>query len=151
MFKPKRVPNYKIDWVLKNKILALTHFHSEITKDDISGVIKELTGVLENVNNKFDMIIDNRLAPMNQLNTLDELQRSSPMMSHSYLNHLVLIKPLHVSFSKKDLEIQTNRNVKLKNVASVCAAIVFLKISTKYEPQDKIDMFFFPTLPKTND
>ena len=144
MINTERTPNFKIGWILSNKVIALTHFHHEITKEDISAIMEESVNMLKNVTKEFHMIIDNRVAPIDQLYTLEQLQQSSPILSHPYLRYLILIKPLQISTIDLHQETEENGNVILKNVESVKDAIRTLKDFDNKTDYSRINVSFFP-------
>lgn len=135
-----RIPNFKVGWIVQNKIAALTHFHSEITPEDIYGVMQASQKLLKDINQDFHMIIDNRVAPLSRIYTLAELQESAPILAHPYLNHLIIIKPVHLSIPQNQVEI-SNR-VKLRNVSSIQEAFDFFAKQYLVVPHDLIEDFF---------
>jgi NAD(P)-dependent dehydrogenase (short-subunit alcohol dehydrogenase family) len=121
-----RKPNYKIDWIVPNKLAGLTHFHSEVTQEDIQGVSIATEKLLESVDEEFSLIIDNRLMSMANLYTLEQLQSHSPFLSHRYLKYVIVIIPNNLEVSDVDCEIQQSKGVRLKNVSKVSEAYKFL-------------------------
>jgi hypothetical protein len=141
---PMRTPNYKVGWLITNKIAALSHFHSEITQEDLMGVFTETQRLLKDTQKPFQVIIDNRLAPINKIYTLAELQQSSPLLSHPLLQYIVIVKPQHIELQPEHLALETRHGIHLKNVASIGEAIEYVgRMSTDGDMAD-MDTSFFP-------
>ncbi|WP_300666318.1 hypothetical protein [Fluviicola sp.] len=141
-----RTSNYKVGWILETKVAALTHFHSEITHEDIIGVFTEAQKLLQDVKESFHIIIDNRLAPLNKLFSLEELQNSSPLLLHPLLNHIVIVKPNHLELRPNETFIEKRGRVTLKNVASIHEALDFLRQTIPELNQGKTDIHFFDSM-----
>lgn len=138
-----RTPNYKVGWILENKVAALTHFHSEITHEDIIGVLTETQKLLQDAKEPFQIIIDNRLAPLNRVFSLEELQNSSPLLLHPLLNHLVVLKPNHLELSINETLVEKRKSTYLKNVSSLQEALDFLRQTIPELNQCEMDIHFF--------
>jgi len=138
-----RTSNYKVGWISATKVAALTHYHSEITREDIIGVFTETQKLLKDVKGPFQIIIDNRLAPLNKIFSLEELQNSSPLLLHPLLNHIVIVKPNHLELSISETLIEKRESTSLKNVSSVQEALNFLQQAIPELNQAKIDIHFF--------
>lgn len=136
-------PNYKVGWILETKVAALTHFHSEITHQDIIGVFTETQQLLMDTKEPFQIIIDNRLAPLNKLFSLEELQNSSPLLLHPLLHYIVMVKPNHLELRSDDTLIEKRESTYLKNVSSIQEALNFLRQAIPELSQAKIDSHFF--------
>ena len=136
-------PNFKVGWVIPNKIAVLTHFHSAITPEDIQGVMTESGRLLQGADDEFHLIIDNRVAPLPKIYSLEQLQDSSPILSHPLLKYLVVVKPMHLILP--EIEEESKNGVTLKNVASVQEAFQFLSERTSIELTGD-EMEFFPIL-----
>jgi hypothetical protein len=138
-----RTPNYKVGWIIETKVAALTHFHSEITHKDIIGVFTETQKLLQDVKEPFQIIIDNRLAPLNKIYSLEELQNSSPLLLHPFLNHIVIVKPNHLELRINETLIEKRESTYLKNVSSIHEALDFIQFAAPELKQYEIDMKFF--------
>lgn len=138
-----RTSNYKVGWILETKVAALTHFHSEITHEDIIGVFTETQKLLKDVKEPFQIIIDNRLAPLNRIFSLEELQNSSPLLLHPLLDHIVIVKPNHLELRINETLIEKRESTSLKNVSSVKEALNFLRQAIPELNQAKMDIYFF--------
>ena len=141
-----RTPNYKVGWILDTKVAALTHFHSEITQEDIIGVFTETQKLLQDAKEPFQIIIDNRLAPLNKLFSLEELQNSSPLLLHPLLDHIVIVKPNHLELGTNETLIEKRESTTLKNVSSIHEALDFLRQTVPELNQGKMDLHFFDTI-----
>ncbi|PCJ64870.1 MAG: hypothetical protein COA58_11390 [Bacteroidetes bacterium] len=137
-------PNYKVGWLVKNQLAALTHFHSNITQEDIQGVLKETQDLIKNITEPFSIIIDNRLAPINQIYSLTQLQSSSPVLSHPQLEYLIIIKPNHLTLTEKHKHIEIAKGVKLVNTSSINTSTDFLLEKNKTLSLKSINLDLFP-------
>jgi NAD(P)-dependent dehydrogenase (short-subunit alcohol dehydrogenase family) len=142
----QKKPNYKIGWVVPQKIAGLTHFHSKITQEDINGVFKGTHELLHSVKNEFHLIIDNRMAPLEHIFSLQELQQFSPFLKHPFLKYLVVVKPGHLALDKNHSEIQEENGVLMKNVSTVQEGLEFLLKRQAINETSSIDKTFFPDL-----
>lgn len=138
-----RTPNFKIGWLIPQKMAALTHYHSEITQDDIIGVFTETQKLLQNAKEPFQIIIDNRLAPLKKMYSLEELQNSSPLLLHPFLNHIVIVKPNHLELRINETLIEKRESTYLKNVSSIHEALDFIQCAVPELKQYEISMSFF--------
>lgn len=138
-----RTPNYKLGWIIENKVAALTHFHSEITHKDILGVFEETQKLLQDAKEPFQIIIDNRLVPLNKIFSLEELQNSSPLLLHPLLNHIVIVKPNHLELKINETFMEKRKSTYLKNVSSIHEALDFLSQKIPELNQGKMDIHFF--------
>lgn len=139
-----RAPNYKVGWLVDQKLAALTHYHPNITPEDIMGVYTESHNLLEGVTTPFHLFIDNRLAPFDKIYTLSELLEMSPLLRHPYLSHIVVVKPNHLKLYAIDVVLQTQAQVSLQNVDSVQDGISFLKQHVGGLEDENIYLSFFP-------
>lgn len=139
-----RTPNYKVGWLVKNKLAALTHYHSDITAEDLMGVYAESQQLLEAVVTPFHLIIDNRVAPLDKIYTLAELLQLSPLLHHPYLRYIVIIKPDHLDLGTAHGTLQKQALVSLQNVSSVQEGLSFLAQNVNDMDVATIDFGFFP-------
>lgn len=138
-----RTPNYKVGWIIENKVAALTHYHSEITQEDIIGVFAETQRLLQGVKESFQIIIDNRLAPLKRIHSLEELQNASPLLLHPFLDHIIIVKPNHLELEIKETFKEKRGSQYLKNVNSIDEALDYVRHLIPELEQDKIDIHFF--------
>jgi retinol dehydrogenase 12 len=136
-----RAPNYKVGWLVPGAVAALTHFHAAITPEDIAGVESEAQTLLRDVQAPFHIVIDNRVAPLDRIYTLDELQRASPLLRHPHLTHLIIVKPAHLELPGEAVE--RRGNVCLKNVASIDEAIDYANETVPGLHLDEMAVTFF--------
>lgn len=138
-----RTPNYKVGWIIESKVAALTHYHSEITQEDIIGVFAETQRLLQGVKESFQIIIDNRLAPLKKIHSLEELQNASPLLLHPFLDHIIIVKPNHLELEIKETFKEKRGSKYLKNVNSIDEALGFVRHLIPELEQYKIDIHFF--------
>ncbi len=141
-----RNENYKVGWLVPQKLAALTHFHSDISSEDIEGVFKDTERMISNVNQLFSIVIDNRLAPMNRVYSLEELQNSSSILKHPLLEYLIIIIPKHLTLNAEQKKVEISNGVKLINTESVKNAIDLIKENKGYAIKEEIISDFFPNL-----
>lgn len=139
-----RKENYKVGWLVKQKLAALTHFHADISSEDIMGVFKETERMISNTNQSFSIIIDNRLAPMNRVYSLEELQNSSSILSHPLLEYLII--PNHLALNAEQKKVEISNGVQLINTESVKNAIEIIKEKKGYVMKEATILGFFPNL-----
>lgn len=121
-----RNPNFKLGWVMKPNIAGLTHFHSEITQEDILAVYQETNALLQGIRSELDIIIDNRMVPMESLLSLADLQQSFHFLKNEFLRYIVMVKPMHLKISTEAIPIEKSEGVQLKYVSSIQEAMNFL-------------------------
>ena len=121
-----RIPNFKVGWLLEKQVAALTHFHSDITDEDIQGVTQKTVCLLQEMETPFHILIDNRLVHLHKIYSLVELQNSSPIFLHPCLSYVVMVKPNHLSLSNDKMLTEQCNNVHLKNVPGILEAFEFL-------------------------
>lgn len=138
-----RTPNYKVGWIIENKVAALTHYHSDITQEDIIGVFTETQKLLQGVKEPFQIIIDNRLAPLTKIYSLEELQNASPLLLHPFLDHIIIVKPNHLELEIKEAFKEKRRGKYLKNVISIEKALDFVRHLIPGSDEGKTDIHFF--------
>ena len=138
-----RPPNYKLDWYIPDQVIALTHFHPDVTTDDIMGVIQTVENLLRNVENEFHMIIDNRVVNMPSPVGLAQMQEMVPYINHPMLRWIVVVKPMSLELDTSQMPIEHSGKVQLKNVASLQEAVGHLQATVKGIEWDKANAEFF--------
>jgi hypothetical protein len=138
-----RTPNYKVGWIIPDKLAGLTHFHSDIQREDVAGVFLETEKLLQNVDTPFHILIDNRLAPLNKIYSLEELQQFSAFLRHPFLNYIIIVKPDGLKLESDQIEVEEKNGVFLKNAATVPEAFDFLNEVIPDLDKDQIDSLFF--------
>lgn len=139
-----RTPNFKVDWILPQTLAGLTHFHPEITREDIMGVFEHTHALLQYVEKEFHILIDNRLAPLPYLYSLTELQAFSPVLSHPLLRYVVIVKPNHLTLGTSNMDVEASKDVLLKNVSTVREGMDFLIRQGVVSGFEAGDFGFFP-------
>jgi hypothetical protein len=146
MEKPYRPPNYKVGWIQPGKVAALTHFHADIRPEDVAGVMQASTELLQQVSDDFDLVIDNRVAPIDHLYPLAQLQQSASIFSHPHLRNLIIIKPMRVAAIAEGQRTEKSGKVTLYHVASVEEALATLSNRTDGSDPGELNHDFFPEL-----
>ncbi len=122
-----RSPNFKLGWFIPNQIVALTHYHSDVTTDDFMGVIQTGQELLSNVENEFHILIDNRVVDMSSPVSLSQMKQMVPYMDHPFLRWVVVVKPQNLALNTSELPMEQEKKIQLKNVSSLPEAIEFLR------------------------
>ena len=139
-----RQPNYKLDWFIPNQVAALTHFHPDVTAEDFAGVVQTGTALLNNAQQPFHVIIDNRLVDMAAPASLAQMRQMVPYMSHPLLRWVVVVKPETLALDTDSLPIETVGESCLKNVASLTEAMQYLRSEAPALAWDQANRAFFP-------
>ncbi len=139
-----RQPNYKLDWFIPHKILALTHFHSDVTTEDFMGVIQTGEELLRRINHEFHVIIDNRVVDMSSPVSLSQMKEMVPYMNHPLLRWVVVVKPEKLILDTSSLPIEKEGEIQLKNVSSLSEAISYLHKTITDVDWQQADLTFFP-------
>jgi len=133
--------NYKVGWLIHNKLAALTHYHANITEDDIKGVIADADELIQGISSPISIIIDNRKAPLSKIFSLEQLRAMSPFLNNTMLRWIIIIKPEHLSI-KNNTEIEHSDMIRLKNVSTIEEAVLFM--NENHITDEPIDLSFFP-------
>jgi hypothetical protein len=139
-----RQPNFKLDWFIPNQVVGLTHFHSDVTSDDVMGVIQKGQALTESVENEFHILIDNRVVNSPGLISLDQMKQMVPYMNHPSLRWVVVVRPESLALDTSDLSIEKDGQLRLKNVSSLPEAIDFLREMAPEVQWQQADATFFP-------
>lgn len=139
-----RPPNYKLDWFVPNQIAALTHFHADVTTEDVMGVVNTGQELLSHVENAFHIIIDNRVVAMPAPVSLQQMRQMVPYMNHPHLRWVVVVKPESLALDTAALPIEKEGETRLKNVSSLDKAISFLRTAHPDLEWQHADTTFFP-------
>ena len=139
-----RQPNYRIGWYIPYQVAALTHFHPDVTVEDLTGVVQEGQELLKQVSNEFSIIIDNRVVGMSTLASLTQMRQMVPYMSHPLLRWVVIIKPERLALDTDTLPIEAEGATQLKNVSSLEEALGYLQRVTEDIQWQQANLTFFP-------
>jgi len=139
-----RQPNFKLDWLVPNQIIGLTHFHAEVTQEDIMGVIQKGQELASDVENEFHILIDNRAVNMPSPLGLSQMKQMVSYMDHPLLRWVLVVKSTSLALDMANLPIEKDGHTRLKNVASLAEAIDFLQDAAPDVQWDQIDATFFP-------
>ena len=139
-----RQPNYKLGWFIPNQVVALTHFHSDVTTEDFMGVVQTGQALLDDVENEFHLIIDNRVVEMSSPVSLSQMKQMVPYMNHPLLRWVVVVKPESLTLDTASLPVEKDGETQLKNVSSLEEAISHLRAMTRDVDWRRADVTFFP-------
>jgi hypothetical protein len=139
-----REPNFKLGWYIPQHIAALTHFHPDVTADDFMGVVQTGQELLENVDNEFHVLIDNRRVAMQAPASLSQMKQMVPYMTHPLLRWVVVVKPAALNLDTSQLAIEQEGQTQLKNVASLAEAFAFLRQVVDEVHWHQADTTLFP-------
>lgn len=139
-------PNFKLGWFIPNQIAALTHYHANVTTDDFMRVIQTGQELLNNVENEFHILIDNRVVDMPSPVSLSQMKQMVPYMDHPFLRWVVVVKPQNLALNTLELPIEQDGKTRLKNVASLPEAIEFLRKTVDDVQWQQADATFFPNI-----
>jgi len=134
---------YKADWLITQQILALTHFDSVVTPDDFAGIASDTARAIEDVENTFHVLIDNRIIESTNIAPLDLMLQAMPVMNHPQLRWIVVILPEHIKEQAQELEIQKAGDIQLRYVDSLETAYQHLRDVDNTLTWDAIDTEFF--------
>ena len=140
-----REPNFKFDWFIPGQIIGLTHFHSEVTQEDIKGVMQKGQEITKNIENDFSILIDNRVVNMAGLMTLEQMVQMVSYVNHPMLRWVVVVKPESMLIDTTSLPIEKVGEKRLKNVSSLGEAIAFLRKEMPEIQTQKASESFFPS------
>ncbi len=139
-----RQPNFKLDWLIPNQIIGLTHFHSDVTSEDVMGVIQKGQELTSSIENEFHILIDNRAVNMPAPISLSQMKQMVSYMNHPLLRWVLVVKPESLALDTSDLPVEKDGTVHLKNVSSLTQAIDFLRETAPGVQWGQIDTTFFP-------
>lgn len=140
----KREKNYKIGWVLPNQVAGLTHFHADVTMDDMQGVVTEGTTLIDSVAQIFHIIIDNRVVGNTQRANLKQMKQFVPYMSNPFLRWVVVVLPEASDVDPKTISIEQDDDTQLIHVHTLDEAINHLKSIDSSLDWTQSDADFFP-------
>lgn len=138
-----RHPNFKLDWFVPNQVVGLTHFHSNVTSDDIMKLIKKGHEITSNVEEEFHLIMDNRVVNMPSLLSLDQMKQMVPYMNHPLLRWIIVIKPEGMTLDTAGLPIEKKGKTHLKTVSGLAEALSFLREKALNIQWENADVNFF--------
>ncbi len=139
-----RQPNFKLGWFVPLQIVALTHFHAEVTAEDLGGVIQSGQELLDNVETEFHILIDNRVVDMPAPISLKQMKQMVPYMDHPFLGWVVVVKAESLVLDTSNLPLEEEGQTRLKNVSTLAEALDFLRKTAPEIQWQQADVTFFP-------
>lgn len=118
---------YKAGWYIPQQILALTHLVPEVTQDDFMGILETTNACLQEAQQPFHLIIDNRIIKNEQVVSLDVILQSIPQLQQSPLRWVIMILPHTLRSTAIDRDIHQVGDVQLKYVDSLATALDTLR------------------------
>lgn len=117
---------YRAGWLIQGKVMALTHFDSVVTQDDFMGIASDTNRAIQEVNDPFHILIDNRIIESESIASLDMMLQAMPMLNHPELGWMVMILPEAIKDQAETMPIQTSGHIQLKYVGSLDSAMLHL-------------------------
>ncbi len=139
-----RQPNFKLDWLVPNQIIGLTHFYPDVTSDDVMGVIQKGQDLTSSIKDEFHILIDNRVVNMPAPLGLAQMKHMVPLLNHPMLRWIIVVKPASLTLDTSSLPMEKDGQLRLKNVSGLAEAIDFLRETLPDVQWQQIDATFFP-------
>lgn len=134
---------YKAGWFIPQQILALTHLVPEVTQDDFMGILETTNACLQEAQQPFHLIIDNRIIKSEQVVDLGVILQSIPQLQQSPLRWVIMILPDTLRDTAVDRDIQQVGNVQLKYVDSLATALGTLQaLDASLDWESRVSDFF---------
>lgn len=118
---------YRVDWLIPDQVLALTHFVPDVSMEDFMGIQADSRQALANVQNPIYLLIDNRIITNNQLAPLSQMLEAMPHIKHPQLQHIIMIVPDILSQDAATIPDQMIEHITLTHVATLDEAYDYLK------------------------
>lgn len=118
---------YRVGWFIPQQIMALTHFVSEVTQDDFSGIVDATNICLQDASQPFNMIIDNRIIKNEQVVALEVILQSMPQLQNLPLRQVIMILPCAIGYKAATMEVQRMGDIQLRCVDGLTAAFATLR------------------------
>ena len=134
---------YRAGWLMKDRILALTHFEPLITAEDFSNIAKDTQLALQEVTQTFHILIDNRNMAETTILSLDTMLQAMPIIRHPQLRWMVVVLPKTIRANASSVEVQRNGSIQLKYVESLDAALQHLAEADSRINASSIELSFF--------
>ena len=134
---------YKAGWFIPQQILALTHLVPEVTQDDFMGILETTNACLQEAQQPFHLIIDNRIIKSEQVVDLGVILQSIPQLQQSPLRWVIMILPDTLRDTAANRDIQRLGDVQLKYVDSLATALETLQtLDASLDWQSQVSDFF---------
>ena len=143
------LPPFRLDWIVPNRVAALTHTTPIVTSNDYLHILQRLHVLLSASSGPVHIVIDNRMLAMPRPVSLADMQRATPLLNHPNLRWLVAIAPTSLGLDEAAWPVESNGNVHLRNVASLASAIEQLQLIDATLANTTFDLALFDpaTLP----
>ena len=136
---------YRAGWLIPQQLLALTHFHPQVTPEDFAQITQDTDVALTQAAGAFHLLLDNRIIADANLATLDTMLQMMPQMNHPLLRWVVMILPESLAGTAVSLPDQQYNQIRLTHVDTLTAAYDFLRSVDKTLNWQKLnDDFFTP-------
>jgi len=113
---------YRVGWLVPGQVMALTHLVPQVTHDDFSHIITLINASVQEAEQPFHMIIDNRIIENEQVVSLDVILQTLPQLHQFPLRHIVMILPTPVARKASTMESQQIGGISLLFVESLAEA-----------------------------
>ena len=113
---------YKAGWLVKNRILALTHFEPVVTMEDFRDIAADAHTALQEATQPFHLLIDNRIIAERTVASLDTMLKALPILEHSHLRWIIVVLPETIKETAAIWEVQRHGSIQLKFVDSLSSA-----------------------------
>jgi hypothetical protein len=134
---------YKVDWFIPQQILALTHLVPEVSQEDFIAILEAVQSCLQQINQPFHLIIDNRIIKSEQVATLEVILNSNPQLQALPLRWILMVLPYTLQEKATMRETQQIGSVQLMYVDSIQAAFAaFQKLDTNLNWEYQLSDFF---------
>ncbi|OAS15526.1 hypothetical protein [Paenibacillus oryzisoli] len=117
---------YKAGWLVKNHILALTHYEPVVTMEDFRDIATDAHMALQEAKQPFHLLIDNRIIAERTVATLDSMLKALPILEHTHLKWIVIVLPDAIKETAAARQVQRHGSIQLKFVDSLTSAFQHL-------------------------
>ncbi len=118
---------YRAGWIMKNRILALTHFEPEVTPEDFRAIEADANRALGQATEPFHLLIDNRMIARTAIITLDAILKAMPSIHHPQLRTIVIVLPEAIKEQAPGIDEQRIGLIRLKYVDGLESALAYLQ------------------------
>lgn len=134
---------YRVGWVIPGRVLGITHYTSTVGLDEIRTIIAEAGRLAAGATTDFYVILDHRNIANTALAPLHDMKAAAPYLNHTWLRQIVLIVPRSIASKVADLTDQVDDTLRLTHVATVAAALDYLRQLDATLNWDRAETRFF--------
>ncbi len=134
---------FRAGWLIPQQLLALTHFHPQVTPEDFAQITQQTQTALTQVSGEFHLLLDNRIIADANVATLDIMLQMMPQMAHPQLRWVVMILPELLRGTAVSIPDQQYNQIRLTHVDTLTAAYDFLRSVDETINWQKLDGDFF--------